>query len=99
MAPLSNEVLVFLRDYYEATEPSREECPRCRHTAFVHRAWVADSTPLGVDDLSPPPALAGPPPRGGGGVGVASSPPTGPGGPPPLQGGRGVDEQIRLGLA
>jgi hypothetical protein len=49
MAPLSNEVLAFLRDYYEATEPSREECPRCRRTAFVHRAWVTDSSPW-VDD-------------------------------------------------
>src|SRR5438105_4107469 len=42
MAPLSNEVRNFLREYYEATGPSREECPRCRNTAFVHRAWVAD---------------------------------------------------------
>jgi hypothetical protein len=45
MAGLSNEVRDFLREYYEATGPSREECPRCRHTAFVHRAWVADSSP------------------------------------------------------
>ena len=44
MAPLSNEVRDFLREYYEATGPSREECPRCHRTAFVHRAWVADSS-------------------------------------------------------
>jgi hypothetical protein len=45
----SNEVLGFLREYYEATEPSREQCPRCRHTAFVHRAWVPTAGP-GLDE-------------------------------------------------
>ena len=49
MAPLSDEVRNFLREYYEATGPSREECPRCRRTAFVHRAWIADSSP-GMDE-------------------------------------------------
>src|SRR2546430_15057890 len=45
MASLSNEARNFLREYYAVTGPSQEECPRCLRTAFVHRAWVADSSP------------------------------------------------------
>ena len=51
MAPLSNEVRDFLREYYEATGPTREECPRCKNTAFVHRAWVADSSPRADEEI------------------------------------------------
>jgi hypothetical protein len=51
MAPLSIEVRDFLREYYEATGPSHEECPRCRQTAFVHRAWVVDSFPPADEEI------------------------------------------------
>jgi len=51
MASLSTEARNFLREYYAVTEPSQEECPRCRRTAFVHRAWVADSSPWLDDEV------------------------------------------------